>query len=269
MIFPQGSYKPVPLYTTDHKTRWKGWEEQSSTSIERNQNLQGVWGQSVLEETLQKRTLSLFDLENWTSQGRDPMPWGRRSSQHKAFRATKCRETDSLENLLPKVVCLWSAVTHVHTQALPSCLTLCYPWTVTRQALLSMGFSRQEYWSGLHFLLQGIFPTQGLNPHLLHLLHCRQILSCWAIREACAQTMHSPKVTHTPWKGARHLECFIRTGSTWVEGRAGSIEQTEAIPFLTWRMPGQCIWINGDSMNSAKFKILRQKDFLQVPDDSG
>ena len=29
---------------------------------------------------------------------------------------------------------------------------------------------------GCHVLLQGIFPTQGLNPHLLCLLHCRQIL---------------------------------------------------------------------------------------------
>ena len=29
---------------------------------------------------------------------------------------------------------------------------------------------------GCHFLLQGIFPTQGLNPRLLCLLHCRQIL---------------------------------------------------------------------------------------------
>ena len=27
------------------------------------------------------------------------------------------------------------------------------PWTVDHQAPLSMGFSRQEYWSGLHFLL--------------------------------------------------------------------------------------------------------------------
>ena len=42
------------------------------------------------------------------------------------------------------------------------------PWTVARQAPLSMEFSRQEYWSGLPFLLQGIFPTQGLNPTLLH-----------------------------------------------------------------------------------------------------
>ena len=42
------------------------------------------------------------------------------------------------------------------------------PWTVAHQAPLSMGFPRQEYWSGLHFLLQGIFPTRGSNPHLLH-----------------------------------------------------------------------------------------------------
>ena len=32
-----------------------------------------------------------------------------------------------------------------------SCLTLVTPWTVARQASLSMGFSRQEYWSGLPF----------------------------------------------------------------------------------------------------------------------
>ena len=41
------------------------------------------------------------------------------------------------------------------------------------QAPLSMRFSRQEYCSGCHFLLQGIFPTQGSNPGLLH---CRQML---------------------------------------------------------------------------------------------
>ena len=32
-----------------------------------------------------------------------------------------------------------------------SCLTLATPWTVARQAPLSKGFSRQEYWSGLPF----------------------------------------------------------------------------------------------------------------------
>ena len=47
------------------------------------------------------------------------------------------------------------------------------PWTVARQAPLSMGFFRQEYAVDCHFLLQGTFLTQGSN---LGLLNCRQIL---------------------------------------------------------------------------------------------
>ena len=46
-------------------------------------------------------------------------------------------------------------------------------WTTARQAPLSMGLPRQEYWSGLPFPFPGIFPTQGRN---MHLLHCGQIL---------------------------------------------------------------------------------------------
>ena len=43
------------------------------------------------------------------------------------------------------------------------------PWTVAWQAPLSMGFSRQENTGvGCHFLLQGIFPTQGSNPCFLY-----------------------------------------------------------------------------------------------------
>ena len=34
-----------------------------------------------------------------------------------------------------------------------------------------MGFSRQQYWSACHFLPQRLFLTQGVNLHLLHLLH--------------------------------------------------------------------------------------------------
>jgi len=44
-------------------------------------------------------------------------------------------------------------------------------WTIARQAPLSTGFSRPEYWSGLPCPPPGIFPTQGSNPHLLCLLH--------------------------------------------------------------------------------------------------
>ena len=57
------------------------------------------------------------------------------------------------------------------------CPTLCNPWTVACQAPLSMGFSRQEYWSGLPFP-PGDLPHLGSNPCLLHWqadslpLHC-------------------------------------------------------------------------------------------------
>ena len=39
-------------------------------------------------------------------------------------------------------------------------------------------FSGKNTAMGFHFLLQGIFATQGLNPCLLELLHCKQILYC-------------------------------------------------------------------------------------------
>ena len=42
------------------------------------------------------------------------------------------------------------------------------PWTIAYHAPLTIGFPRQEYWSGLSFPSPGIFPTQGLDLHLLH-----------------------------------------------------------------------------------------------------
>ena len=38
------------------------------------------------------------------------------------------------------------------------------PWTVIHQAPLSMGFSRQEYWSGLLFPTPGDLPKLGIKP---------------------------------------------------------------------------------------------------------
>ena len=43
-------------------------------------------------------------------------------------------------------------------------------WTVACQVPLSMGFSRQESWSGLFFSTPGDLPTPGLEPILLYLL---------------------------------------------------------------------------------------------------
>ena len=47
-------------------------------------------------------------------------------------------------------------LSHVHLFATP--------WMVVCQAPLSMGFSRQEHWSGLPFLSPGDLPDPGMEP---------------------------------------------------------------------------------------------------------
>ena len=46
-------------------------------------------------------------------------------------------------------------------------------WTIACLVPLSMGFSRQEYWSELPCSSLGDFPDQGMSPGFLCLLHCR------------------------------------------------------------------------------------------------
>ena len=54
---------------------------------------------------------------------------------------------------------------HVHAQSV-SRVRLCDPMDCSPQAPLSMGFSRQEHWSGLLFPSPGIGPTSPVSPTL-------------------------------------------------------------------------------------------------------
>ena len=54
---------------------------------------------------------------------------------------------------------------HARVLSCFSCVQLFVaPWTIARQAPLSMGFSRQEYWSGLPFPSQRDLPDPGIKP---------------------------------------------------------------------------------------------------------
>ena len=44
------------------------------------------------------------------------------------------------------------------------CPTLGTPWTVAHKSPLSMGFSSQEYWTGLPFSSPGDLPDPGIKP---------------------------------------------------------------------------------------------------------
>jgi len=56
---------------------------------------------------------------------------------------------------------LWKIVTFSHSVTSDSFET---PWAVARQVPLSMGFFRQEYWSGLPFPFPGDLPDSGIEP---------------------------------------------------------------------------------------------------------
>ena len=62
---------------------------------------------------------------------------------------------------------------YVKVKSLSHVRLFAIPWTVVYQTSLSMGFSRQEYWSGVPFPSPGDLPDQGSNRGLLH---CRQKL---------------------------------------------------------------------------------------------
>ena len=66
----------------------------------------------------------------------------------------------------------WSEV-KVKVKLLSRVRLFATPWTTAYQVPLSMGFSRQEYWSGVPFPSPGDLPNPGIEPSLTH---CRQTL---------------------------------------------------------------------------------------------
>ena len=58
--------------------------------------------------------------------------------------------------LIPSQVILFSHFSHVRLSVTP--------WTIAHQAPLSVGFSRQEYWSGLPFPSPEDLPSPGIEP---------------------------------------------------------------------------------------------------------
>ena len=59
---------------------------------------------------------------------------------------------------------LYVEMSESENEVAQSCLTLATPWTVAYQASPSMGFSGQEYWSGLSFPSPGDPPDPGIEP---------------------------------------------------------------------------------------------------------
>ena len=88
-----------------------------------------------------------------------------------------------------------------------SCIQLfSTPWTVAFQTPPSMGFPRQEYWNGCHFLLQGIFVSHRLNLQPLSpAFICRRILYHWTTWKS-----HCSIITQHEMYHFNHLKYTVR-----------------------------------------------------------
>ena len=86
-------------------------------------------------------------------------------------------------------------------------------WAVVGQAPLPMRFSRQDYWSGLPCPPPGDLP--GLNWSLLKLLHCKQLLSCWATSKTITMPYYLTFTALGQSEGNRG-RCYLLTVSIFV-----------------------------------------------------
>ena len=100
------------------------------------------------------------------------------------------------------------------------------PWTVACQAPHSMGFSKQEYWSGLPFPL----PGESSWPRDQTQVSCvgRRILHCWVTRKAyndffsSVQSFGRVWLFATPWTTA--CQASLSITNTWSLPKLMSVE---------------------------------------------
>ena len=124
------------------------------------------------------------------------------------------------------------------------------PWTVAPQAPLSMGFSRQEHWSGSHFLLQGIFPTQDWT-HI-----CAVSPALWADSLPLSHQGSPLRVNH-------RFKCFSRVDAPQECSKALSLCPHWNLP----RKPHNCWDGSHSSFHRRQEFILYAENAYQIHDE--
>ena len=118
----------------------------------------------------------------------------------------------------------------VHAQSLSCVQLFATPWTIAHQAPLSVGFFRQEYWSGLPFPIPGYFrdmeikPTSPVSPALQvdSLLlrnmgnHLATISCCYSVTKSCPSLCNSMNCIAPGFPVLHYLPEFAQTHIHWV-----------------------------------------------------
>ena len=111
-------------------------------------------------------------------------------------------------------------------------------WTVAHQPLCLWASPSKNTAMGCHALLQGIVQTQGLNPRLPRLLHCRFFTAepPGKPQNNCTQGKRNPETCPEKWK----LRCYkLESSSSWVQ--------------RGWQLLSELLFFTRSTLSSFKF----------------
>ena len=134
---------------------WLGWQDSALWSL--------LWlSQGSRPPVISELLVSRSCLHHGAVPQRSPLPCSTDAWDHGAVLLT---QHVLMHRLLSSPSYVFSlSFTWSEVKSLSRVWLFATPWTAARQAPLFMGFSRQEYWSGLPFPSPGDFPNPGIKP---------------------------------------------------------------------------------------------------------
>ena len=165
------------------------------------------------------------------------------------------------------------------------------PWTVAYQAPQSMGFSRQEYWSGLPFPSQGELPDPGIEswspalqadalpfepprkPYKGNFINMGFAVVSDSKESSCnaGDSGSSPGLGRSPWEGNGYpLQYSCLEESTDREVQWATVHGVAELDMTKWLTLSLFFFINMYRMNDSHFSLaailsLSSWSFLQKP----
>ena len=130
-------------------------------------------------------------------------------------------------------MCVWSVTSEDEVKSLSRVRLFVTPWTVAYLAPPSMGFSRQEYWSGRPFPSPGDLPDPGIEPGSPALRAAALTSEPPGVEDGgsglCAETVHPTLLPEPEQHSCAHLARILppfrwrESAASW--GRAWPLEQ--------------------------------------------